>query len=507
MMSSVESNGSVVESQTHHLKIPEIKFTKLFINGQFVDSLSGKTFETIDPRTEQAITNIAEGDKEDVDLAVRAARQAFDHGPWPRLPGSERRRIMMKFADLIDENVEELAALDTINAGKLYSVGKTVDIPAAAETIRYFAGAADKIHGATLKMSRELQAYTLHEPIGVVGHIIPWNFPTQMFVMKVGPALAAGCTMVVKPAEQTPLSALFYAHLAKLAGIPDGVLNVVTGYGYAAGAAISSHMDIDKVSFTGSTEVGRLVMQAAATSNLKAVSLELGGKSPFIVFDDVDVDKVADLALLGTLYNKGEICVAGSRVFVQEGIYDKFIVKLVERAKKWIVGDPFDPNVHQGPQVDKKQYEKILSFIDHGMREGATLLTGGKAYDRKGCYIEPTIFTDVTDDMTIAKEEIFGPVMSVMKFKTVEEVIKRANGTKYGLATGIMTNDLNIANTVSRSIRAGVIWINCYFAFNNDLPYGGYKMSGFGRDFGLESLNKYLQVKSVATPIYHSPWL
>ncbi|PIN02804.1 Aldehyde dehydrogenase [Handroanthus impetiginosus] len=504
-MSSLQSNGSAVESLDD--KIPKIKFTKLFINGQFVDSVSGRTFETIDPRTEEVIAKISEGDKEDVDLAVKAARQAFDHGPWPRLPGSQRRRIMLKFADLINENTEELAALDSIDAGKLYSMGKIIDIPAAAETIRYFAGAADKIHGATLKMSRELQGYTLKEPIGVVGHIIPWNFPTQMFVVKVGPALAAGCTMVVKPAEQTPLSALYYAHLAKLAGIPDGVLNVITGYGHTAGAAISSHMDIDKVSFTGSTEVGRLVMQAAATSNLKAVSLELGGKSPFIIFDDVDVDKVADLALSGTMYNKGEICVAGTRVFIQEGIYDKFLNTLVEKAKAWVVGDPFDPNVHQGPQVDKKQYEKILWFIDQGKREGATLLTGGKPCDRKGYYIEPTIFTDVADDMTIAQEEIFGPVMSVMKFKTVEEVIKRANATKYGLAAGIMTNNLNIANRVSRSIRAGVIWINCYFAFDQDLPYGGYKMSGFGRDFGLECLNKYLQVKSIATPLYDSPWL
>ncbi|XP_073307395.1 aldehyde dehydrogenase 1-like [Primulina huaijiensis] len=499
----VQSN-QIMES---HVKIPEIKFTKLFINGEFVDALSGKRFESIDPRTEEVIAYIAEGDKEDIDLAVKAAREAFDLGPWPRLPGRERRKIMLKFADLINENLEELAALDTIDGGKLYSMNKILDIPNAAETIRYFAGAADKIHGETLKMSRELQAYTLREPVGVVGHIIPWNFPSTMFAMKVGPSLAAGCTMVVKPAEQTPLSALFYAHLAKRAGIPNGVLNVVTGYGHTAGAAISSHMDIDMVSFTGSTEVGRLVMQAAASSNLKPVSLELGGKSPFIVFDDVDVDKVADLALQGILFNKGEICVAGSRVFVQQGIYDKFTLKLVEKAKSWVVGDPFHPNVRQGPQVDKKQYENILSYIDIGEKEGATLLYGGKQYDRKGYYIEPTIFVNVTDDMTIAKEEIFGPVMSVLKFKSVEEVIKRANDTKYGLAAGVMTDNLNIANTVSRSIRAGVVWINCYFAFDNDLPYGGYKMSGFGRDCGLESLHKYLQVKSVVTPIYNSPWL
>ncbi|TMW97471.1 hypothetical protein EJD97_005430 [Solanum chilense] len=498
-----EMNGN---SETQ-FQIPKIKFTKLFINGEFVDSVSGNTFETIDPRNEEVIARISEGDKEDVDLAVKAAREAFDNGPWPRLSAAERRRIMLKFADLIIENAEEIAALDAMDAGKLFVPVKNMDIPAAAEIIRYYAGAADKIHGTTLKMSREMQGYTLLEPIGVVGHIIPWNFPTQMFLMKVGPALAAGCTMIVKPAEQTPLSALYYAQLAKQAGVPDGVINVVTGFGSTAGAALCSHMDVDKISFTGSTEVGRLVMQAAALSNLKPVSLELGGKSPFIVFDDVDVDKVAPLALVGILFNKGEICVAGSRLFIQEGIYDKFVKKLEQMVKTWVVGDPFDPNSHQGPQVDKKQYERVLSYIEHGKREGAKLLTGGNALDRKGYFIEPTIFIDVEDDMKIAKEEIFGPVLAVMKFKTVEEVIKRANCTNYGLAAGVMTNNLNIANTVSRSIRAGVIWINCYFAFDPDCPYGGYKCSGFERDLGMEGLHKYLQVKSVATPIYNSPWL
>ncbi|CAL5443085.1 unnamed protein product [Camellia sinensis] len=500
---AVQNNGS----SESFIKIPEIKFRKLFINGNFVDSISGKTFETIDPRTGEVIARVAEGDKDDVNLAVKAARDAFDNGPWPRLPGCERRRIMMKYADLVDEHAEELAALDTIDAGKLFSWGRTMEVPRAAELLRYYAGAADKIHGETLKMSRELQAYTLREPIGVVGHITPWNFPATIFFMKVSPALAAGCTMVVKPAEQTPLSALYFAHLAKQAGIPDGVLNIITGFGATAGAAISSHMDIDKVSFTGSTEVGRLIMQAAATSNLKSVSLELGGKSPLIIFDDADVDKAADLALLGVLYNKGEICVAGSRVFVQEGIYDELVKKLLEKAKAWVVGDPFDPTVRQGPQVDKVQFDKILSYIEHGKREGATLLTGGKPCGEKGYYIEPTIFTDVTDNMLIARDEIFGPVMSLMKFKTIEEAIKRGNDTRYGLAAGIMTNNLNVANTVSRSIHAGVIWINCYFAFDRDCPYGGYKMSGFGRDMGMDALDKYLQVKSVVTPIYNSPWL
>ncbi|KAG5564677.1 hypothetical protein RHGRI_000758 [Rhododendron griersonianum] len=493
--------GHTNGSKESFVKIPEIKFTKLFINGEFVDSISGKTFETISPRTGEVITRVAEGDREDVDLAVKAARDAFDNGPWPRLPGSERRRIMMKYADLVDENAEELAALDTIDAGKLFGLGKALDIPGAAQVLRYYAGAADKIHGETLKMSRELQGYTLREPIGVVGHIIPWNFPTNMFFLKVSPALAAGCTMVVKPAEQTPLSALFHAHLAKQAGIPDGVINVITGFGPTAGAAIGSHMDIDKVSFTGSTEVGRLVMQAAATSNLKAVSLELGGKSPLIIFDDADASQFIVLRL------QGEICVAGSRVFVQEGIYDKLVKKLAEKAKTWVVGDPFDPNARQGPQVDKTQFDKILAYIEHGKKEGATLLTGGKPCGEQGYYIEPTIFTNVADNMKIAREEIFGPVMSLMKFKTIDEAIKRANDTRYGLAAGIVTDNLNVANTVSRSIRAGIIWINCYFGFDYDCPYGGYKMSGFGRDMGMNALDMYLHVKSVVTPIYNSPWL
>ncbi|XP_047983199.1 aldehyde dehydrogenase family 2 member C4-like isoform X1 [Salvia hispanica] len=500
-----ERNGDVEKTT---IMIPQVKFTKLFINGEFVDSISGKTFETIDPRSEEVIAKVAEGDRADVDSAVKAAREAFDHGPWPRLPGSERGKIMLKLADLIKENIEELAAIETMDAGNLYSLGKMMFVNDGAQVFRYYAGAADKIHGETLKMSRELHGYTLLEPVGVVGHIIPWNFPTQMFCMKVAPALAAGCTMVVKPAEQTPLSALFYAHLAKLAGVPDGVINVVTGYGPTVGAAISSHMDIDMVSFTGSTVTGHRIMEAAATSNLKQVCLELGGKSPFIVFDDVDVDKIAPLALNACLFNQGQICVAGTRVFVQEGIYDKFVERLLEELKAWVVGDPFDPHVNQGPQVTKKQYERVLWYIELGKKEGATLLTGGKPLDRKGYYIEPTIFTDVKDDMTIAKDEIFGPVMSIMKFESMEEVIKRANNTKYGLAAGIMTNNINTANTVSRSIRAGSVWINCYFGFDNDAPAGGYKMSGFGKDLGINGLHKYLQVKSIAsTPIYNSPWL
>ncbi|CAD5324031.1 Aldehyde dehydrogenase family 2 member C4 [Arabidopsis thaliana] len=490
------------------VKLPEIKFTKLFINGQFIDAASGKTFETIDPRNGEVIATIAEGDKEDVDLAVNAARYAFDHGPWPRMTGFERAKLINKFADLIEENIEELAKLDAVDGGKLFQLGKYADIPATAGHFRYNAGAADKIHGETLKMTRQsLFGYTLKEPIGVVGNIIPWNFPSIMFATKVAPAMAAGCTMVVKPAEQTSLSALFYAHLSKEAGIPDGVLNIVTGFGSTAGAAIASHMDVDKVSFTGSTDVGRKIMQAAAASNLKKVSLELGGKSPLLIFNDADIDKAADLALLGCFYNKGEICVASSRVFVQEGIYDKVVEKLVEKAKDWTVGDPFDSTARQGPQVDKRQFEKILSYIEHGKNEGATLLTGGKAIGDKGYFIEPTIFADVTEDMKIYQDEIFGPVMSLMKFKTVEEGIKCANNTKYGLAAGILSQDIDLINTVSRSIKAGIIWVNCYFGFDLDCPYGGYKMSGNCRESGMDALDNYLQTKSVVMPLHNSPWM
>ncbi|XP_020087750.1 aldehyde dehydrogenase family 2 member C4-like isoform X3 [Ananas comosus] len=419
----------------------------------------------------------------------------------------ERGRIMMKYADLIDQQKEELAKLECLDAGKLLALTKVVDIEGSADMLRYYAGAADKIHGETLKMAGNLHGYTLREPIGVVGHIIPWNFPSLMFFSKVSPALAAGCTMIVKPAEQTPLTALYHAFLAKEAGIPDGVINVVTGFGSTAGASIASHMDIDMVSFTGSTAVGRKIMETAAKSNLKPVSLELGGKSPIIIFDDADIDMAVDLARTATFYNKGEACIAGSRVYVQEGIYDKFVTKVTESMKSWVVGDPFDPHVHQGPQVDKAQFEKVLSYIEHGKREGATLVTGGKPCGEKGYYIEPAIFTDVEEDMLIAKDEIFGPVMSLMKFKTIEEAIEKANNTKYGLAAGVVTKDLNIANRMSRSIRAGIIWINCYLIIDRGCPFGGFKMSGFGKDSGMHALEKYLQVKSVITPIFDSPWL
>ncbi|KAL6602923.1 hypothetical protein ACP70R_043284 [Stipagrostis hirtigluma subsp. patula] len=498
-----ENNGA----STFQFKMPEIKFTKLFINGRFVDAVSGRTFETRDPRTGDVIASIAEGDKEDVDLAVRAAREAFDHGEWPRMSGSERGRIMTRFADLVEKHTDMLALLDSLDAGKLAAATKMFDIAATAGSLRYFAGAADKIHGETLKMQGQFHGYTLREPIGVAGIIIPWNMPCTMFGTKVAPALAAGCTVVVKPAEQTPLSALYLADLAKQAGIPDGVMNVVPGFGSTAGAAIASHMNVDTVSFTGSTEVGRLIMEASARSNLKPVFLELGGKSPLVIFDDADIDMAVELAINANLFNKGEICVSATRVYVQEGIYDQFEKKLTESLKSWVVGDPFDPRVNQGPQIDKTQYERVLNYIEHGKREGATVLTGGKPCGQKGYCIEPTIFTNVMDDMTIAKEEIFGPVMCLMKFKTVEEAIERANDTVYGLSAGVVTKDMDVANRVLRSVRAGMVWVNCYMVVCSDCPFGGRKMSGFGKDEGMHALDKFLVVKSVVTPLRGSPWM
>ncbi|CAD6339131.1 unnamed protein product [Miscanthus lutarioriparius] len=491
-------------------EVPEIKFTKLFINGSFVDAASGRTFETRDPRTGDVIATVAEADKVDVDSAVRAARDAFDHGEWPRMSGSERGRIIARFADLVEQHADELAALESLDAGKHPAITKAVDFGNALGSLRYFAGAADKIHGETLKMQAQFQGYTLREPLGVAGIIIPWNFPSTMFAIKVAPALAAGCAMVVKPAEQTPLSALYFAHLAKQAGIPDGVINVVPGFGSTAGAALASHMDVDMVTFTGSTEVGRLIMKASAESNLKPVYLELGGKSPLIIFDDADLDMAVELAVSANFVNKGEACVAASRVYVQERIYSRFEEKLAERMKSWVVGDPFsDPRADQGPQVDKVQYERVLSYIDHGKREGATLLTGGRpcGQKEKGYYIEPTVFTNVKEDMVIAKEEIFGPVMCLMKFKTVEEAIARANDTRHGLGAGVVTRDLDVANRVVRAVRAGVVWVNCYFALGSDCPFGGRKMSGFGKDEGMHALDKYLALKSVVTPLRASPWM
>lgn len=484
-----------------------INYTQLLIDGKFVDSASGKTFPTVDPRTEEVIAHVAEGDAEDVNRAVKAARTAFDKGPWPKMTAYERSKILLRFADLVDKHNDELATLESLDNGKPYDQSRLIEVPSLARLFRYYAGWADKIHGLTVPADGAHFVHTLHEPIGVAGQIIPWNFPLLMFAWKVGPALACGNTVVLKTAEQTPLSAFLAAKLLLEAGLPPGVLNVISGFGQTAGAAIASHMDIDKLAFTGSTEVGKLVSQAAAMSNLKPVTLELGGKSPFIIAEDSDIDHAVELSHFALFFNQGQCCCAGSRTFVHESIYDEFLEKAKERALKRVVGDPFRKGVEQGPQISDEQFDKVMGYIRVGQEEGARMLTGGSRYGNKGFYIKPTIFADVQDGMTIAREEIFGPVQSITKYKTLKEVIQRANNSTYGLAAGVFTKNINTANTLSRALRVGTVWINCFDVFDAAIPFGGYKMSGHGREKGIYSLENYLQVKAVVTPLKDPAWL
>ena len=484
-----------------------IRQTQLLIDGKFVDSVSGKTFATIDPSTETEIIEIAEGDARDVDLAVKAARKAFEDGPWRKMSGRERGRILMKFADLLEQHTNALATLETLDNGKPLSASMGADVPLSVDHYRYFAGWADKLMGRTIPLDGPHFCYTLHEPIGVVGQIIPWNFPLLMQAWKLGPALAAGNTVVMKLAEQTPLSGLYAGELALEAGIPPGVLNIITGYGETAGDAIARHMDIDKVAFTGSTEVGHYVMTAAGQSNLKKVTLELGGKSPFIICPDADINKAVDDAHHALFMNHGQCCVAGSRLYVHEAIYDEFVEKSIEKASKRKVGDPFMKGVDQGPQVSKDQFDRILSYIESGKQEGASLGTGGNRHGDVGYYVQPTVFYNVHDEMKIAQEEIFGPVMSIIKWKSTDEIIYRANNSIYGLAAGIWTKDVNMAHTLARGIKAGTIWINCWNVFDSAAPFGGFKRSGIGRDKSEYALQHYTEIKSVIQPINKPAWL
>jgi aldehyde dehydrogenase (NAD+) len=470
--------------------------TKLLINNEWVESVSGKRFETINPATGEVICDVAEADAADVDKAVAAARQAFNRGEWRQMSASRRGELLHKLADLIEHNLDELARLETLDNGKPLHDSRG-DIQLVIACYRYFAGWADKVHGKTIPINGPYFCYTRHEPVGVVGQIIPWNFPLLMQAWKLSPALATGNTVVMKTAEQTPLSALRIGELIIEAGFPPGVVNILSGYGPTAGAAIARHMDIDKVAFTGSTEVGHLIMEAAAKSNLKRVTLELGGKSPNIVFADADLDKAIEGAHDALFFNQGQCCVAGSRLFVEERCYDEFVAKSVERAKNRVVGDPFDPKTEQGPQVDKDQFDKVMGYIEVGMREGAQMLCGGNRVGDKGFFIEPTVFTDVRDDMKIAQEEIFGPVMSIIKFKDVDEVIQRANSTMYGLAAGVWTKDITKVHAIANNVRAGTVWVNCFDVFDAAAPFGGFKQSGIGRELGEYGLQQYTEVKTV----------
>jgi aldehyde dehydrogenase (NAD+) len=463
-----------------------VSATKLLINNQWVDSASGKTFPT---------------DAADVDCAVRAARDAFEHGTWRKTAASERGRLLNRLADLIERHADELARLESLDNGKPYAVASAVDLPLTIACYRYYAGWADKVQGRTIPINGNYFCYTRLEPVGVVGQIIPWNFPLLMQAWKLAPALATGNTVVMKPAEQTPLTALRVGELIVEAGFPPGVVNLLPGYGPTAGAAIARHMDVDKVAFTGSTEVGRLIMEASAKSNLKRVTLELGGKSPNIVFADADLDQAIEGAHFALFFNQGQCCCAGSRLFVEETAYDEFVERSATRARRRTVGDPFDPATEQGPQVDQDQYNKVMRYIESGKKEGARLVCGGGSVGDRGYFIQPTVFADVKDDMTIAREEIFGPVMSIIKFRDISDVVQRANRTEYGLAAAVWTRDIGKAHAIADNVRAGTVWINCYDVFDAAAPFGGFKQSGMGRELGEYGLQQYTEVKTVTVKL------
>ena len=479
-------------------KIPEVRFTKIFINNAWHNSVSGKTFPTINPATGKKICDVQEGDKADVDKAVKAARDAFKLGsPWRTMNASERGRLLYKLSDLIERDQEYLALLETLDNGKPLAESSDEDLPEVIATYRYFAGWADKIHGKTIPIDGSYACFTRHEPVGVCGQIIPWNYPLSMQAWKLAPALCAGNTIVMKLAEQTPLTGLYIGSLIIEAGFPPGVVNIIPGYGPTAGAAITSHPDVDKVAFTGSTEVGRLILKASGASNIKRVTLELGGKSPVIVFGDADLELAVEECHFGLFGNQGQCCSACSRCYVEESVYDEFVKKSVERLHGRKLCDPFNPECDQGPQVDQEQFDRILSYIDSGIKQGAKLECGGKQHGDEGFYIEPTIFSHVEDSMKIAREEIFGPVMQIFKFKTMEEVIERANDTEYGLAAAVFTNNMNTALMVSQALCAGNVWVNCYNVTRPQSVFGGFKNSGFGRELGEYGLQQYTEVKTV----------
>jgi phenylacetaldehyde dehydrogenase len=478
---------------------------KMLINGKWVEAASGKTFPTYNPATGDVLANVAEGDKADIDAAVKAARAAFE-GPWRRMTAAQRGRLIWKLGDLIDQHLEEFAELESLDNGKPLTVARAADVPLAAELFRYMAGWATKIEGNTIPLSvpytpgARYHAYTMREPIGVVGQIIPWNFPLLMAAWKLGPALATGCCVVLKPAEQTPLSALRLGELIQEAGFPDGVVNIVPGYGETAGAALAAHPDVDKIAFTGSTEVGKLIVHAAA-GNLKKVTLELGGKSPNIIMADADLDVAIPGAASAIFFNQGQCCCAGSRLYVDEKVYDKVVEGVAAHASKIRVGNGFDPSTQLGPLVSEEQLNRVCGYLDSGFSDGAKAVAGGRKVGDKGYFVQPTVLVNTNESMKVVQEEIFGPVVTATPYKDLAELMPKANDTVYGLAAGIWTSNISKAHTIASEMRAGTVWINCYNIFDAALPFGGYKQSGWGREMGHEALELYTETKAICARI------
>ena len=476
---------------------------KHLIGGRWVEAASGKTFPVYNPATEEVIAYVAEGNAEDIDRAVKAARRAFESGPWPDLTPAERGKMIWRLGDLIYEHLEELAQLESLDNGKPIVIARAADVPLSADMFQYMAGWITKMEGNTIPISvpyvpgATFHAYTLREPVGVVGQIIPWNFPLLMAAWKLAPAMATGCTMILKPAEETPLSALLLGELIQEAGFPDGVVNIVTGFGEETGAPLAAHPGVDKIAFTGSTEVGKLIVKAAA-NDLKKVSLELGGKSPNIVLSDVDVES----AIVGTagaiFFNHGQCCCAGSRLYVQEDIFDQVVEGVANEARNIQLGPGLDPNTQMGPMVSEIQFNRVCGYLDAGAAEGAKAIVGGHKSGGKGYFVEPTVFVDTKPDMKVIQEEIFGPVVAAIPFKEVnDELIAEANGTDYGLAAGVWTRDIGMAHSIAAKLKAGTVWINTYNIFDPALPFGGYKQSGWGREMGHDALDLYTQKKAV----------
>jgi aldehyde dehydrogenase (NAD+) len=474
---------------------PGISQTRLLINNEWADPIDGGSFDTYNPATGQVIAKVAAAGPKDVDKAVKAARKALESGPWNKMDAADRGKLLLKLADLVDAQADELAKLESLNCGKTIKDSKG-DMQGVANTLRYYGGWADKIEGKTVPVRGSFLSYTLRQPVGVVGQIIPWNFPLLMLAWKWGPALACGNTVVLKPAEQTPLTALRMGELAIEAGLPPGVVNILNGMGETTGAAIVVHPDIDKIAFTGHVDTAKIIQKAAADT-LKRTTFELGGKSPNVIFADADLDNAVAGAFHAIYFHGGQCCTAGSRLFVEQKIHQEFVERLAEKSKERKIGDPLDPKTEQGPQVSQEQLDKILHYINVGQKQGATLLSGGHRVGDKGFFVEPTVFDNVKDDMAIAKDEIFGPVVSVLPFKSLDDVLPRANNTTYGLAAAIWTKDIDKAHLFAKQVKAGTVWVNCYHVVDTTTPFGGFKMSGQGRENGEAALEHYTETKTV----------